>query len=192
MSSFTLQPHTKHILLASSIVVVPMISFTVVILVLVFHNLASDLDCPYSEICPQSPLINVTKASHYYVDFPATRLVFVSSWSSTVSFALVSALMSIYAYCAARRLTEASVSQDQSRCLPTSYETSLVVRLLNADYLSLWELSRPWRRWSFRRSTKSESPGRATKPTVLRASIFVLCLAVLARYACDSLDSSPY
>jgi hypothetical protein len=97
MPLFTLTAHSKHILLASSIVVVPMITFTVVILVLAFANLASHLDCPYGEICPQFPLINLTKASYYYIYFPATRLVFVSSWSSTVSFALVSALLSISA-----------------------------------------------------------------------------------------------
>jgi hypothetical protein len=186
MPSFTLTAHSKHILLVASTVVVPMITFTVVILVLVHANLASHLDCPYREICPQSPVVNVTKPSYYYVDFPATRLVFISSWSSTVSFALVSALMSIFAYCAASRLTEASVSQNQSRCLPTSYQTSLIVRLLNADYLSLWELSRPWRRWSFWRGKNSESSERATKPTVLRASILMLCLALLARYVVGS------
>jgi hypothetical protein len=46
-----------------------MITFTVVILVLVYANLASNLSCPYGEICPQSPLINVTEASHYYMAF---------------------------------------------------------------------------------------------------------------------------
>lgn len=192
MPSFTLTAHSKHILLASSIGVVPMITFTVVILVLVYANLASHLGCHYDAICPHSPVVNVTKASYYYVDYPATQLVFISSWSSTVSTVLVSALMSIFAYCAAARLTDASVSQDQSRCLPTSYQTSLIVRILNAYYLSLWELSRPWRQWSFWRSTKSESPGRVTKPAVLRASIFVLCLALLARCICGSCNSSPY
>jgi hypothetical protein len=192
MFSFTLTPHSKHILLASSVVVIPMITFTVVILVLVYANLASNLHCPYGEICPQSPVINITKPSNYYVDFPATRLVFISSWSSTVSFALVSALMSIFAYFAAARLRDASVSQDQSRCLPTSYQTSLIVRLLNADYLSLWELSRPRRRWSFRRGTKSKLPEQAPKPAVLQASIFVLCLALLARYVYGSWYSILY
>jgi hypothetical protein len=142
MPSFNLQAHSRHILLASSVVVVPLVTFTVVILVLVFANLASHLDCPYGEICAQSPFINATKASHYYVDFPVTRLVFVSSLSSTISFALVGALMSTYAYCAAGRLTKASVSPNQNKCLSTSYHTSLLIRLLNADYLSLWELSR--------------------------------------------------
>jgi hypothetical protein len=177
MPSFNLQPHTKHILLASSVVVVPMVTFTAVLLVLVFDNLGDHLYCPYEEICPESPVVNGTSPSHYYVDFPATRLVFVSSLSSTISFALVGALMSIYAYCAAARLTEASVSANQNKRLPTSYQTSLLVRLLNADYLSLWELSRQ----PFLSGTKARCYAKTAKPTILRASILVLCLAVLAR-----------
>jgi hypothetical protein len=179
MPSFTLQPHTKHILLASSIVVIPMVAFTTVLLVLVFDNLADYLHCPHEEICPESPAVNHTSSSHYYVDFPATRLVFVSSLSSTISFALVGALLSIYAYCAAARLTKASVSANQNKCLPTSYQTSLLVRLLSADYLSLWEL---WR-GPFRSGTKAKCHATAAKPTILRASIVVFCLAIFAR--CD-------
>jgi hypothetical protein len=176
MPSFGLKAHTKHLLLVSSIVVVPMVAFTVVILVLVFDNLADYLHCPHEATCPESPLVNIISPSHYYIDFPATRLVFVSSLSSTISFALVGALMSIYAYCAAGRLTDASVSPNQNRSLPTSYQASFLIRLLNADYLSLWELSRQ----QLRRGTKGR--GQHAKPNVLRASITVFCLAMLARY----------
>jgi hypothetical protein len=184
MPLFTLQPHTKHILLASSLVVVPMVTFTTVLLVLVFDNLADHLHCPHKDICPETPAVNVTSSSHYYVNFPATRLVFVSSLSSTISFALVGALMSIYAYCAAGILTQASVSPNQIKCLPTSYQTSLLIRILNADYLSLWELSRQ----PFQSSTKAKCHVKTTKPTILRTSIMVLCLAVLARYDHESHD----
>jgi hypothetical protein len=184
MPSFGLQAYSKHILLASSIVVVPMVTFTVVILVLVFDNLADSLHCPHEAICPEPPLVNIISSSHYYIDFPATRLVFVSSLSSTISFALVGTLMSIYAYCVADRLTKASVSPNQDKCLPTSCQTSLLIRLLNAEYLSLWELSRQ----RYRSGTKAIDHVESAKPTILRASIAVLCLAVLARYDFEHRD----
>jgi hypothetical protein len=137
MLSFDLQAHSKHLLLALSIVVVSMVTFTVAIIVLVFANIANYLHCPQEEIRPESLVVNIITSSHYYVDFPATRLVFVSPLSSTISFAFGGALISIYAYCAAGRLTKASVSPNQNKCVPTSYRTSLLIRLLDANYLSL-------------------------------------------------------
>jgi hypothetical protein len=72
MPLFAVQAHTKHILLALSIIVVLMVTFTVVLLVLVFANLVDYLHCSHEEICPESPIVNITLSSHYYIDFPAT------------------------------------------------------------------------------------------------------------------------
>lgn len=181
MPSFTLKAHSKQLLLASSIVVLPMITFTVVILVLVFANLAEHLHCPYDSICPKSPLVNATRTSYYYIDYPATRLVFVASWSSTVSFALVGALMSTFAYSAATQLTAASNSRKEDPALPTTYQASLLIRVLGADCFSLWEILRSWSNRAFQRRATRTLHKDIRKPAVLKASIIALCLALLAR-----------
>ena len=181
MPSFVLKAHSKQLLITSSIVTIPMITFTIVILVLVFANLAEHLHCPYDNICPNSSLVNATRSSYYYIDYPATRLVFVASWSSTVSFALVSALMSTFAYSAATQLTAASHSQDGDREWPNTYQTSLLIRVLGADYFSLWEMLRSWTRRCFQSHTLRASHKDNRKPAVLRASVIALSIALLAR-----------
>jgi hypothetical protein len=181
MPSFALKAHSKQLLIASSIAVVTMITFTVVILVLVFANLAEHLHCPYDGICPDSSLVNATRSSYYYIDYPATRLVFVASWSSTVNFALVGALMSTFAYSVATQLTAASDSGNEDLALPTTYRTSLLIRVLGADYFSLWEMLRSWTNRCFRPRALRAPHEDNRKPAVLRASIITLCLALLAR-----------
>jgi hypothetical protein len=136
-SSLGLKLHTKKILQGCLLVVVPMTSFSIVMLALVFANLASNTTCSNAVLCPGPPIINSTSSSYYYVDYRATRLVFVSSWSSAFSFTLISAIMAMSAYCsAAQLLGEFSRKEPDSQFL-SPYQMNLFLRILNVDYLSL-------------------------------------------------------
>ena len=75
----------RNILLLCLLVTVPMVAFTVTVLFLVFGYKIDDMKCAYQELCSKEGLSNGTNTmDNYYVDFPAARLVFISSWSSTV------------------------------------------------------------------------------------------------------------
>jgi hypothetical protein len=124
--------------------------------------------------------MNATSKSSYYVDFPATSLVFISSWSSTISFALVGLLTTMYGYCIAAQLLRKSVSERKTGTGLTPYQTSLTIRALGADMLALWELSQPKGRKALRRVTFSG--GESAKPLALRKATVLSCLGVLGRY----------
>lgn len=174
--------HTWNILIGCLLVVIPMVVFTIVILCLVFTNTMKDLTCPYNDICPDSPLVNITSKSFYYIDYPAARLVWISSFSSTVSFALVGVIMGIFAYASAAQLLRASSQQDPQGSLPSPYQTSLLVRVLGSDYLSLWELLRLKRTHAARRkSATDDGEIYLSKSKVIQTSVTVFILCLIAR-----------
>jgi len=136
--------HTKKIIFACSITLIPMLTFTFVLIGLVFsHTVEESPECAHSELCTSSILSNSTSGTsslNYYVNFPSARLAFLASLSSTISFSLVSVLMMLYAYSVACELLQKSRTRDFVEDLPTPYQTSMLVRVLNAELLSLWEL----------------------------------------------------
>jgi len=75
----------RDVFLMCLLITVPMVAFTVIILRLVLGNKIVDMHCAYQELCPKNGLNNSTNTvENYYVDFPAARLAFIASWSSTV------------------------------------------------------------------------------------------------------------
>ncbi|KAF2794006.1 hypothetical protein K505DRAFT_325045 [Melanomma pulvis-pyrius CBS 109.77] len=138
------QPHMRKIIFTCGLVLLPMLAFTLTIVGLVFsHSIKQGSDCAHEDLCPPSIPTNFTSGHNnlnYYVDFSATQLTFLASLSSTISFSLVSVLMALYAYSIASELLRMSQTQDQHGDLPTPYQTSMLVRVLNAELLSLWEL----------------------------------------------------
>ncbi|KAH9869875.1 hypothetical protein J1614_006795 [Plenodomus biglobosus] len=183
----TLRLYKKQILYASLLVVLPMVTFSIVILALVFTRLVKNLSCHHEAMCPTPPLINITSSSYYYVDYPATRLVFISSWSSTVSFALISAIMVMFAYRGAAQLMEASSSTDPGSNLPSPYQMSLLLRILNVDYLSLWAYVRHGvRSGTLRNKTTSHSLERTT---MLNSAAVALSLSLLTSILIQAADS---
>jgi hypothetical protein len=177
-SSLGLELHTKKILQGCLLVVVPMTSFSIVMLALVFANLTGNMTCPNADICPGPPIVNSTSPFYYYVDYPATRIVFVPSWSSTFSFALVSAIMAMAAYCSAAQLLGTFSRKEPDSQLLSPYQMSLFLRILNVDYLSLVAYIRDMSRF--------KQGVRTTKllwqlGNPLHSSAAVLTLAVLSR-----------
>jgi hypothetical protein len=140
------QMHNRKIILACGLALIPMLAFTLTFLGLVFsRSVKQNAECApgYEELCPASLSFNTTagvSSANYYVDYPAARLVFLGSLSSTISFSLVGVLMAIYSYSIACELLSVSQARDDLGALPDPYQTSMLVRVLNAELLSLWEL----------------------------------------------------
>jgi hypothetical protein len=73
----------------------------------------------------------------YYVDYSATRLVFVSSLSSTISLALIPVAMLLFSYPLAFDLKKRSNAGEISM-LPSPYQLELLIRLLRGNTMDLW------------------------------------------------------
>ncbi|KAF2465375.1 uncharacterized protein BDR25DRAFT_346241 [Lindgomyces ingoldianus] len=130
-------PITK-IILVSCIVALPMIVFSIVILVLTFGYRMGKITCPYPELCPA---MNQTSSTHYYVDYSATQLVFIASWSSTISLSLISMLMFLFSFTVAQHILRWSGGEDVKPSeLPTPYQLSLLIKVLNGELLALWDV----------------------------------------------------
>lgn len=97
--------------------------------------------CPYSDLCPDPGLLNSNMSSkNHYIAFPAGQLAFISSLSSTISFSLVGILMIIYVYSTVSELLIDEKDKAGRPSLPSPYQFSIIVRLLNAEVLALWEV----------------------------------------------------
>jgi hypothetical protein len=175
---------TLRILLAASLIVVPIVSFTITILWIVFTRRVGNAQCPFLEICPGPELVNTTSTSDYFIDFPAARLAFVSSLSSTISFTLVSAMMAMYAYSAARQLFRLSNVNSNVQQLPSPDQLSVLLRMLNADVLAFWDVvSRKVTRVFWHGEATPDPHEEKRTPSILRDVILVFNLALLSRYA---------
>jgi hypothetical protein len=161
-----------------------MITFTLALLWVVFANLIDETTCLYSELCPGPALINATSPYFYYIDFPAARLALISSLSSSISLTLVGVLMAMYAYVGARRIvaeSRAAQVEENRKCL-NPYQFGVLIRVLNADLLVLWEL---WYReiknafWRLDREGSRKVGGG--KRNVLGASIGVFVSCIVGR-----------
>ncbi|KAH7088987.1 hypothetical protein FB567DRAFT_522762 [Paraphoma chrysanthemicola] len=135
-------------------------------------------------LCPA--VLNVTSDNHYYIDFPAARLAFISSGSATVSFALLAVIMSMQSYSNAASFIHAS-AEVGSRSLPGPYQMSLLLRVLNAELIVLWDLSFKKIRSVFWYHEKEESPSDE-KPRMLKMGIIVLIAGFIASILVQAAD----
>jgi hypothetical protein len=175
------QAHTHNILLACGLIVVPMVAFTSVVLAFVFANIVSNQGCSFNDLCHTAGLINATSNTYYYVDFSATSLIFISSWSSTVSFALVGVLMSMYAYSIAAQMLHHPNLAPQLGNSMSPYQISLILRVLNAEILSLWSIVQHSGRKALPR-TSNQKIHYPVSPNPLRRSVVVFSLALFGWY----------
>jgi hypothetical protein len=178
------RPYTTKILLHCLIVTTPMLAASLVILYVVYANLTAST-CPSNELCPGLDLINATSKSDYYINFPAARLAFISSASSTVSFALIGFMMAFAAYVNANALLHASEKDDQES-LPSPHQMSLLLRILNAELLVLWDLALSqvkrvfWKREKDTSRRSSSNPPKQKSP-IHGVSIGILLAGIIAR-----------
>ena len=170
----------KDIGRAFFLVSIPLLAFSVVLLGLVFHFRVSHGHVPYSNLdFPGSQ----DEAGVYYVNFGATMLIFVASWSSSLAPALVGFALTMFSFPIAHSYLQHSREQRKTGLL-TPYELSIVLRLLTGGTLgALWAWVKYLYTW--RRRRQSQAP--ALKGT---AGLATLCI-FLAYGKSNSLCSWP-
>lgn len=84
-----IQRQKCDILILAFVTAGPMVAFTATILAMVLGYKYSTVECAHADFCSTSKNMSINGTAdtqYYYVDFPAARLVFIASWSSTVGF----------------------------------------------------------------------------------------------------------
>ena len=156
-----------EIMLATAILVIPMLALALVLIGLVFSNLMPTTNASYST----GNKTDLPLGQAYYVAYSATRLVFVSSVSSTLSTVLMGSAMLLFSYPVAAYLARKSDAEVTSK-LPTPYQLSLMVNLIEAKLLSLFSVL------SYIAGSKKKKV--AVVPDLARLITMLLGLAVLA------------
>lgn len=153
------------VLLAGTVIVLPMLALSGALLGLVFHyrvTQSSDL----SDDLQLQDLANLDNNA-YLVDFSATRLITVASWTSSVAPLLPVFVMTLYSYPIARRFLRSSRG-GQASDLPTPYQLSLYLGLLGGGVGALWN----WIKYRFWRRRERATP-------VVNTPVLVLIVATI-------------
>ena len=128
--------HVSEILLAALVLIIPMLVLTVVLLSLVYTHLMPDYRSTYS-IKGENRTYALGGA--YYINYSATRLVFISSVSSTLAPFLISAAMILFSYPLAHSFSKNSDRATASK-LPSPYQLELIIEAIDARLKSLWNM----------------------------------------------------
>lgn len=122
------------ILMALMVLSVPMLALSAVLLTLIFkHRVSSESPSLDTSIDQTMSLDD----NAYYINYNATRLITVASWSSTVAPLLPSFVMTLLSFPIAKRVLEMSVAE-RKEGLATPYQTSLLLGLYGGSIGSLW------------------------------------------------------
>ena len=158
----------KDIGLAFFLVSIPMFVFSVVLLGLVSHFRVSHGHVPYSNLDFSG---SQDEAGVYYVNFGATRLIFIASWSSSLAPALVGSALAMFSFPIAHNYLQRTREQRKTGLL-TPYQLSIVLRLFTGGSIgALWSWVKYLHTW--RRSRQSQAS--ALKGT---ASLATLCTSL--------------
>ena len=142
----------KDIGLAFFIVSIPMFVFSVVLLGLVYHFRVSHGRVPFSNLdYPQSQ----DETGVYYVNFGATSLIFVASWSCSLAPALVGFALTMFSFPVAHNYLQHTRKQCKTGLL-TPYQLSIVLRQLTGGSLgALWAWVKYLYTWKSRRQIQA-------------------------------------
>ena len=136
LSEHTSSPYSD-IALACAAISLPMIALSGVLLGLIFAY----------QVAPNSD------PGAYLVDFSATRLITIASWSSSVAPFLPGFVMTLLSFPAARHLQKSS-EWERSASLPTPYQLNLYLQLLSGGVGALWQ----WMKYLFWRKREKQVP----------------------------------
>ena len=161
----------RSIAVALAAILLPMLGLTALLLGLILAN----------KVERQSGALAFTQRSDtddnaYYVDFNATALATISSWSATVAPLLAVAAMSLASFPIARRFNKDSRSG--SRDLPTPFQFSMLLESLTGTIGAFFTLGR-YHLW----------PHKASFAPLVRVAFLVLFLASLTGYAITGVDT---
>lgn len=152
----------RSIFLALAVILVPMLGLSALLIGLI---LANEVD---KQSNGSNPLAFTQKSdtddNAYYVDFNATTLATISSWSSTVAPLLAVAAMSLVSFPISKKLR--ARSQSQSTDLPTPFQLSILLESLSGSVAALFTLGK-YRSW----------PHKASLASFVRSAMIVLVIA---------------
>lgn len=156
---------------------IPLLALSAVLLALVFKHQVNS-DPPLFDIGTDQtiPFIDnkgtsdfAADGNAYYVNYDATRLITVASWSSTVAPLLPGFVLALLSFPIAKQMLDGSTAQRRSQSLTTPYQTSLLLALYGGSIGSLW----PTAKYFFWPSREHLSPGTKTAITGLCISSII-------------------
>lgn len=136
----------KDIFLACAVIAVPMLLLSGLLLGLILGYRVRQPDTLSSSL----HFAQAADSDHsaFYVNFDATRLITVASWTSSVAPILPTFLMTLFSYSTAQRIMRSSADGRVGE-LPTPYQLSLLLGILGAEIGSLRQYF-DYRRWKQR------------------------------------------
>lgn len=146
------------IFLSLSVVTLPMLTFSAVLLGLVMKYRVQYTSGPYANLELQG---FAYRSGSYYVDLSATFLIFVASWSSSVATIAAGFMTALAAYPIAKKYV-GLVERQQTNKLLTPYQLALTIRLLDGGGIgALWE----WLKYAIKGKSRRQNQSPALKLT---------------------------
>jgi hypothetical protein len=174
----------RDIAFAGTLIVAPMLIFSISLIVLVQKNLLQANALFLGKSDSSFPVPALADKSVYYVTLSAGSMSFISSWSSTIALALVGYAMLLLSYPIAR-LFENQSRSDRTDTLPTPFQLGLLLNFINSGPArSLWEWSKYRWGWTERRQYLA-SP--LVTLAVCTCTVTVILRLVAAPRACSCL-----
>ena len=141
----------RDISFAFLVICFPMVVLSGLLLGLVYSKRVKEAEESPSTL--QLPNSVQNDACAYLVDYSATRLITIASWTSTVAPFLPGFVMVLLSFPAARRmLKNSNASHNQN--LPTPYQIGLYLHLLTASRGALWQCMK-YKSWKKREKSVS-------------------------------------
>lgn len=163
-----IQGRVRQIVIAFAVMVLPMLFLSALLLGLIFFYRVP----PNEYYVPDDLGLEQDYSNAYLVNFSATTLVTVASWSSTVSPVLIGFAITLASYPAAKDLLTASNTMDTAQ-LPTPFQLSLIIiTMLSNPFSSLWK----WSAYTFGWEGK-----RQGQPKALKGLTITLFMGVILR-----------
>ena len=132
-----IQGRVRQIIIAFAVMVLPMLFLSALLLGLIFFHRVP----PNVYYVPDDLGLEQDYSNAYLVNFSATTLVTVASWSSTVSPVLIGFAITLASYPTAKDLLTASNLRDTAH-LPTPFQFSLIVNAMSSSpFTLLWNWS---------------------------------------------------
>ena len=141
----------RDISFAFLVICFPMVVLSGLLLGLVYSKRVKEAEESPSTL--QLPNAVQNDASAYLVDYSATRLITIASWTSTVAPFLPGFVMVLLSFPAARRMLKTS-NAGRGQNLPTPYQIGLYLHLLTASRGALWQCMK-YKGWKKREKSVS-------------------------------------
>lgn len=161
--------HITNILIAFTIMTVPMILFSSLLLGLVYHYRVVQNGFVSQNLAFDSGQVD---SNVFFVKISATTLIAIASWCSTIAPILVGFAVTLSSYPVANSILSACEKQKATE-LPTPYQLSLLLRMLSNGSLSSL---RGWLMYSFGRKGRRQNQG-----TPMKTLTSILTLGIILR-----------